>query len=263
MSRASIIAARDAFVAEFGPWTAHDIALGDGVSTLDQGCWHQWRVDRIADLLRRDGCDLEHSRILDLACLEGLFAIEFARMGAETVGLEIRDVHLRKAEFARATLALENCRFVQGDVRAIPADLGDFDVILCAGILYHLDFPDCVKFLRHMAERSRRSILIDSHFAYRHISSSVLPLGEMAEWEFDNRIYWGRMMTEHAPHLTAEQKRTEHTWASIDNDRSVWLTEGSVIAELKRCEFFLADQAVDRIRHRPSLTFLRRARPSF
>src|ERR1044072_5381811 len=180
MSRASIIAARDSIVAEFGQWTAHDIALGDGVSTLEKGCWQQWRVDRFADLLRRDGCRVEQSRILDLACLEGLFAIDFARMGAETVGLEIRDTHLRKAEFARATLALENCRFVQGDVRAIPADLGDFDVIICAGILYHLAFLDCVKFLRHMAKRSGPSILIASHFAYRNISSSPLPLGEMA-----------------------------------------------------------------------------------
>ncbi|MBO1905787.1 class I SAM-dependent methyltransferase [Microvirga sp. 3-52] len=71
-----------------------------------------------------------------------MFAIEFARMGSPTTGLEIRDVHLAKAEFARKILNLSNCGLVQGEVQKIPASLGQFNVIICTGILYHLDFPD-------------------------------------------------------------------------------------------------------------------------
>src|SRR5208283_4911140 len=107
---------------------------------MDKGLGQQWRVDWFDSLIRRFGGGgfvsrqvetaldrrlfYRSKRLLDLACLEGLFAIEFARK----------------------VLGLSNCRLIKGDVRSISAELGSFDVILCAGILYHLDFPDCVRF---------------------------------------------------------------------------------------------------------------------
>ncbi len=255
--KTAIIAARDEIARQYGPWTGHKIMLADGVSTWDVGHSSQSRVSQFADLIRKHAGPLERQRILDLACLEGLFAIEFARMGAETVGVEIREAHLAKAEFARETIGLQNCLFVQGDVRAIPAELGQFDVIIAAGILYHLDFPDCVLFLRQMAARARRALIIDSHFAYRNITELAIPLGPLREWECDGRIYWGRHYTEHAPNLSEDEKRDTNVWASIDNDRSVWLTEGSAIAELKRSKFFLADQIPNPQGGRPVLLFRR------
>jgi len=260
MTKAEIIAARDKIAQRFGSWTAHDIALGEGVSTLDKGLWQQWRVDQFSRLLREAGCDIPGSRILDLACLEGMFAIEFARMGADTVGLEIREAHLARAEFARTTIGLANCRFVQGDVRTIPPELGSFEVILCAGILYHLNFPDCVQFLAQMAERASRFILIDSHFAYPNIDQSVQPLGKMRDWIFEGRHYQGREVIEHATHVTDEEKRTTHVWASIDNNVSVWLSENAVISELQRCGFEIVSRIKGSAVDRPTLLFERAAR---
>lgn len=240
MNRAELITRRDALTATHGPWSAHDIDLGHGVSTLDKGLQQQWRVDYFRELIERYS---EHHaiaglRLLDLGCLEGLFAIEFARLGAETVGLEIREVHLKKAVFARDVLGLSNCTFVRGDVRSIPHELGDFDVVLCAGIFYHLDFPDSVRFLRDIAKRTRDLIVIDSHFAYPHIDTSVLPLSAMRPYQFGGRSYMGREWLEHEVGTSEDEKEKVPVWASIDNPKSVWLEERDVVGELYDAGFF-------------------------
>lgn len=260
-----IIAERTRIVERYGPWTAHDIDLGEGLSTLDKGLWQQWRVDFFSNLMRTHGTGPgRRMRILDLACLEGLFAVEFARMGHETVGVEVRDAHLAKAEFARRVLGLNNCRFVQGDVRMIPPELHSFDVVLCAGILYHLDFPDCVRFLRDVARRATRLVIIDSHFAYEDIAESVLPLSEMKSYVLDGQPFRGREFIEHAPAVTPEEKSKVHVWASIDNPRSVWLTEEDVHRVMDESGFSLAEKRFpspsyqQRNPDRPTLAFRRR-----
>lgn len=248
----------------FGPWTAHDIDLGCGISTLGKGLWQQWRVDFFAGLIEESFTRVAHRpRILDLACLEGLFAIEFARLGHETVGLEVREQHLAKAEFVRHALGLDLCRFVQGDVRHIPPELGSFDVTLCAGILYHLDFPDCVTFLRDIAARTNDLLIIDSHFAYDHIHTSVLPLSPMLDCEFIEQTYRGRRIVEHAEHVSDTEKRTTHGWASIDNNFSLWLAEQDVVRILNQSKFELVVRKFPNAEYegqnpdRPTLVFRR------
>lgn len=41
-------------------------------------------------------CDFKNLRILDLACLEGHYAIEFAMQGATVVGIEGRESNVQK-----------------------------------------------------------------------------------------------------------------------------------------------------------------------
>jgi SAM-dependent methyltransferase len=251
-------------IEEHGPWTAHSIDLGGGVATMEGGSTQLWRVEWFKKLIDRHGRDLRRRRrLLDLACLEGLFAIEFARMGWDTVGIEIRDAHLAKAEFARRVIGLDSCRFVKGDVRSIPPTLGRFDAVAAAGILYHLDFPDCVRFLRDIAERSTDLVLIDSHFAYDQIETSVAPLSEVRTYAFDGREYRGREYREHAPHVTDDEKDHAHVWSSIDNDVSVWLSEPDVVAVMAEQGFALAERAFPdptyeaKVPDRPTLTFRR------
>lgn len=234
MNRAELVTRRDAIAAAHGPWSAHDIDLGQGVSTLDKGLWQQWRVDFFRALIERhtEQRAIAGLRLIDLGCLEGLFAIEFARLGAETVGLEIRDVHVTKAKFARDVLKLDNCAIVRGDVRSIPHELGNFDVVLCAGVLHHLDFPDSIRFLRDIAKRARDLIVMDSHFASPHIETSVLPLSGMRPYQFGGRTFVGREWLEHEVGTTEAEKKNVPVWASIDNPKSVWLEERDVVAEL-------------------------------
>ncbi|MGJ4999357.1 class I SAM-dependent methyltransferase [Bradyrhizobium sp. HKCCYLS3077] len=221
-----ISAVLEAIVSTFGPWTAHNIALTEQIITRPDGPTQQWRVDFFDSIIRAAG--RSPKSLLDLACLEGLFAIEFARRGLTTVGIDARDAHLVKAEFARSTLELTNCRFIRGDVRSLPIEIGNFDVVLAAGILYHLDFPDCVKFLRDIAVVSNDLLIIDSYFAYEDVHTSYVPLSDLKYFHFEGRAYRGREIVEYA-----DPKSTGgNPWGSIDSTRSVWLTEEDVISAL-------------------------------
>ena len=44
---------------------------------------------------------MQDLRVLDLACLEAQFGIEFALHGSNVVGVEGREVNLAKAQFAK------------------------------------------------------------------------------------------------------------------------------------------------------------------
>src|SRR6267378_3374495 len=85
-----IINQKEKVVEQYGEWTAHNIHLADNVYTISD----QIRGDEVlarrvlqivSDVLK---IPLSMARILDLACLEGLYAVEFAQHGAQTVGVE-------------------------------------------------------------------------------------------------------------------------------------------------------------------------------
>jgi SAM-dependent methyltransferase len=157
-------------------------------------------------------------RVLDLACLEGAYAIEFARQGAAVVGTEGREVNVAKAEFARRALNLERCEFVLDDVRNLGREkYGLFDVVLCIGIFYHLDAPDIFKFMKAMGEVCTNLLVIDTNIS----------LSSQETREFEGRTYWGANFTEHAPTATAPEK-LKNLWASLDNPTSFWLTRPSL-----------------------------------
>lgn len=220
MSKASTVQGqtRDEIVAQHGDWTAMCIHLGGGQYTLTPT-----RADRrlyrfvqmVADLV---GKPLDQIRLLDLACLEGHYAIEFALHGAQTVGIEIREAHLAKARWVASQLGLSNVQFFQDDVRNLSArKYGTFDVVLCAGILYHLDAPDVLNFVRRISEVCTRLAIIDSMFG----------LHDRVTHSFEGHAYHGLYHTEHDPEDSADQK-ADRLWSAIDNPRSFWLTPPSL-----------------------------------
>ena len=86
MDIAAIKEERERIVEQYGGWTDHNVVLADGIYTMDER--------RVSDKLRRivqvvtdiAGTQLHNLRILDLACLEGGYAIEFAREGGQSGG---------------------------------------------------------------------------------------------------------------------------------------------------------------------------------
>jgi 2-polyprenyl-3-methyl-5-hydroxy-6-metoxy-1,4-benzoquinol methylase len=217
MDREALVAAHQAVVETHGPWGSHNVALPYGLFTISpEPRGDNYRtakfVQLIADTLRRPFADL---RILDLGCGEGLYAVEFAQQGAEVVGVEARLPSLAKAQFCQQVLGLERLTFVQDDVRAVTLDrYGPFDVVLCSGILYHLDQPDVFDFLKSMKEMCRGVCIIDTRIS---LSAEV-------EKTYAGRTYRGSAYREHAPGLTADQKQAD-MGASIDNDESFWFTK--------------------------------------
>src|SRR6266704_3373716 len=103
-------------------------------------------------------------RILDLACGEGVYAIEAALRGAEVLAVDARTERMSEGARAAERLRLTSIRFEQTDVREVKASShGEFDVILFLGILYHLDAPDVFRVLENIHAMCRRMVIIDTH----------------------------------------------------------------------------------------------------
>jgi SAM-dependent methyltransferase len=216
---AAEIARRKTEVARlWGDWTAHNIHLGGDIYTIGP--------DREADKLRRIVqivSDLaqkpfEQLRILDLGCLEGGYAIELARRGAAVMAIEGRQANLEKVRFAKDVLGLSNLELVQDDVRNLdPAIHGRFDVVLCLGLLYHLDVPEVFSFVHQIAEGCDGFAIFDTYVG----------VGSLQRFEYRGHEYWGRVIREHLPQSSKEE-RLESKWASLDNPNSVWIAHNSL-----------------------------------
>lgn len=216
-------------VERFGPWSAHNIHLQGDVYTMGKGVIGdeiklRRIVQSVSDIARRPLAEL---RILDLACLEGLYAVELARHGASVVGIEGREANIEKARFAKDVLGLERLELVQDDVRHLSTNkYGDFDAVLCLGILYHLDAPDIFSFLERIGEVCRGFVLIDTHVS-AVAEKSCLHRGV---W------YWGCAYKEHEADTTPEEK-AGRLWASLDNPESFWFTRASLYNVLSHVGF--------------------------
>lgn len=223
-SRDELLALMSEIRTKYGDWCSR-IQLPHGLTTLDQPSEPHYRLIRVmqivADLL---GKELSQCRVIDLGCLDGFFSIEFARHGAKTVGIEVREANIKKAEFCRDALGLDNLEFFLDDVRNVSAEkYGHFDIVLCSGILYHLEANDAIRLLAKMYEMCGRLTIIDTHFA----------LDPQVEGKVNDLEVFGSEFIEHAPGTSREEK-IKSIWASIDNDRSFWFTRSSLVNLLSR-----------------------------
>lgn len=126
------------------PWS-----LGPGLSAPADPiriAVHETRAKMIERPLRealaRGG---DNSSAIDLGCNEGWFAHMALRHGAHrAVGIDIRPVNVRRARLVRDHLGIsaEQLQLEQRDVLALDAvELGEFDVVLLLGLIYHLENP--------------------------------------------------------------------------------------------------------------------------
>jgi tRNA (mo5U34)-methyltransferase len=107
------------------------------------------------------------ARALDLACCEGWFAHRLLEWGAaEVIGVDIREQSIRRADLVRDHFGLDaqRLRFRTADVLELSADeLGTFDVVLCLGLIYHVEHPMGV--LRVARALTRALCVIESQTA--------------------------------------------------------------------------------------------------
>jgi SAM-dependent methyltransferase len=225
--KASIQSQLEQMKRQFGEWT-YDIPLPHGVWTKGNLNVPHTRLKRIVQIVN-DLCSkpLSSCRILDLGCLDGLFSIEFASHGAETIGIEIREANIKKAQFCKDALGLDKLKFIQDDVRNISLDgLGKFDAIICSGILYHLPARDVFKLIEAMFKMTAEVLIVDTRI-------TTQPLEKLQHNGFD---YWGRHANEHRANETQEQK-AKKLLASWDNNQSFYLTRPSLVNLLARSGF--------------------------
>lgn len=99
---------------------------------------------------------------LDLASHQGWFAYNMARTGfARVQGVDARQSHVDDSELIAGIYGMDQMTFRQGDIHEqSPGDLGQFDVVLMLGLLYHLENP--VGALRVCRALCRRLCVIET-----------------------------------------------------------------------------------------------------
>jgi SAM-dependent methyltransferase len=227
MDERRIESEKQAIVDRYGAWTAHNIELAPGLHTMRTGVVHdEYRLRRIAQVISDVTREPFHRlRILDLACLEGLFAVELARQGARVVAVEGREASIEKARFAQRVLSLDRLQLVHDDVRNVSRrEYGEFDVVLALGILYHLDAPDVFDFIERVAELCSRAAIFDTHFALQS-PDVFLHAG---------RKYYGGRFDEP---IGSDPHDSEVLWSAVGNARSVILTQESLYNALQHAGF--------------------------
>jgi SAM-dependent methyltransferase len=202
-------------------FTAHNIELPDGSCTIPgEPLLRDWGICRAAlrtlRLLAPMQEAAEPPRVADLGCLEGGYAVEFARAGYDVVGIEGRRSNVEKCEFVAAALDLPNLNFFCDDARNI-RNYGSFDAVFCCGLLYHLDTPNA--FLHELAAVTRRVLLLQTHYATDEDESwNRFPLSPLTTHE--GRL--GRWYKEWDPDTPAEEVEGL-AWSAVGNSSSFWL----------------------------------------
>ncbi len=84
---------------------------------------------------------LEGKRVLDIGCRDGLFCFEAEKLGAkEVIGID-NDLSPAATEFLIPYFKSKVKMFQLNMMDITPEQFGTFDVIIFAGVLYHLRYP--------------------------------------------------------------------------------------------------------------------------
>jgi SAM-dependent methyltransferase len=221
-------------VARHGEWT-YDIPLPHAFWTRgNEGSPHT-RLRRVLQAIDDFVPEpLETRRVLDLACLEGQYSIECALRGASVLGIEAREASLAKANFAKDALGLSRLEFVRDDVRNVSVEkYGEFDVIICSGILYHLDTPDVFHLIQRTYEMARRLVVLDTHVS----------LNPNVTVEFRGNTYHGERLPERhatpdgAASVSSGPPSTKELWAGVGNEASFTFSRPSLLNALAAAGF--------------------------
>lgn len=181
-------------------------------------------------------------RVLDLGSLEGGLSFEMAREGWDVLGIEGRAENVAKSELIREYYGLRNLRFEVRDVKSLaPARDGQFEAILCCGLLYHLEDP--FAFVRQLETLLAPGglLFVDTHvappdaaFAAASHAPSLSPLIEL---EDGGNRYEGRWHVE-----PREGSLSDQLWSAVSNDRSFWPTHDALIRALYHAGFHAIEE---------------------
>jgi SAM-dependent methyltransferase len=227
-------------------FTSDNILLDNGTTTLGSGkillansaVWTSIKgtLDLFLSNYQQDPGKI---RVADLGCLEGGYSVEFARLGFDTIGFEAREDNIAKCNYVKANLNLPNLNFVKDDVRNLP-NYGKFDIVLCYGLLYHLNDP--INFLNRVGACTKKLLMLNTHFAPERdiryelgflnnwILAPIQKRTKFLEFQQNYRLspitinegYRGRWYKEWNQN-TDKKKVDKMLWSSYDNPKSFWL----------------------------------------
>jgi 2-polyprenyl-3-methyl-5-hydroxy-6-metoxy-1,4-benzoquinol methylase len=188
--------------------------------------------------------DRSKIRIADLGPLEGGHAWELIKYGFTVTCIEGREENCAKLQWLEGQMTkheADRMAVIHDDAWNI-AKYGPFDVVLCSGLLYHLDRP--VAFLKLISEEAKDVLILSTHYAeYPDRRYEVHPIVnwikrrvyKRAPFLFKKRYfglsrfemnegYTGRWLKEFKPTEKTEKINTLLA-SSLNNHRSFWLSK--------------------------------------
>jgi len=157
--------------------------------------------------------------VLDLACFEGGYSLELASHGYQVTGIEGRSESHEKAEKGRRESGYENVRFFCDDVRNLSREkYGEYDIVLCLGILYHLEAENALKLIDYVYSVCRRFAIFDTHISFTPDEKVI----------YRGQTYAGHSSREHA---------LSHPWSAIGNEFGFFFTRPSLYNALEGAGF--------------------------
>lgn len=173
------------------PWF-HQIDFGDGIVT--PGRVPIAKLRKQADVYFRDG--VAGKSVLDIGCWDGFNSIEAARRGAARV---LATDHFawsgecwgkREAfELARARLA-PSVEVLDSVLDGLVVErIGTFDVVLFAGVLYHLRNP--LRVLTLLAPLAKEAFIVETHLDARWMRRPAMVFYPGSELYNDPTNWWG------------------------------------------------------------------------
>ena len=185
---------------------------------------------------------IRNRTFLDVGASDGYESRAMAIAGAaRAVAVEGRDRLYQQAVAARDHLSLSNQEILQLDARRIDTyELGEFDVVLCFGFLYHMENPFNV--LKRLRNVTRTLLLLETQVAPRSFVGllrkhvALLPF-DMHLTELDGSVFEGKFVPHREPHAL--------TKSSLDSPWSFWLTQRSLVKAVTRAGFSIFDYHFD------------------
>jgi 2-polyprenyl-3-methyl-5-hydroxy-6-metoxy-1,4-benzoquinol methylase len=246
-------------------FTSHNIRLDDGTLTKPDAGYsmeaHPLVISTRRILETVFPGDKRHLRLADLGCLEGGFAVEFARLGFQVLGIEVREANIEACNYVKSKIRLPNLTFVNDNALNI-ANYGKFDVVFCSGLLYHFDEPK--RFLETLSAVTKKLLILQTHFAIRDANwrvllptliRKVLSGLEGKNRRFDrfylsrlsqNEGLKGRWFTEFHSDRSFRRRETSK-WASWDNRRSFWIQREYLLQAIRDVGFDLVLEQFDNL----------------
>jgi SAM-dependent methyltransferase len=229
-------------------FTAHNVRLDDGtftfpqVATIDRMGNYQC-VKNLLPLLYPKGW--AGRSVVDLGCLEGGYATEFARLGLEATGIDVRESNIANAQYIKSKTNLPNLRFIRDDAWNL-GRYGPFDIVFCVGLHYHIE--DQRRFMHEMSRACRKAIFIDTHVAPELDHEPAVALHSLSGLTTHEGLP-GRWYPEHDLDVaTAKQDLEQLKWASWENRRSFWPTKGGLAHAMRTAGFSVVMEDFDQLK---------------
>lgn len=248
-------------------FTGHNIRLDDGTFTISESArsmdQHPWFISARGILETVFPGDKSQFRVADIGCLEGGYSVEFARLGFQVLGIEVRESNIASCNYVKSKTDLPNLEFVHDNALNI-AKYGEFDAIFCCGLLYHLDRPK--EYLDTLSSVTKRLLILQTHFSligprdvkYR-LPMQVRSVMVGLRWGLAkllrkpppvNYLLSSRTENEGVPgrwYPEFENKSEASKWSSWENSRSFWIQREHLLQTIRDVGFDLVMEEYDNL----------------